>query len=140
MIPKLVAVGVAALNAAYVESAGGSLAHPERFGLACRGALMTANQRSPGDQILTDGIVDLKGRRVSGLGIGSAPILSASAVEVKFGTPLQEQEKQAGRHLVEGTIDRLSGMTHVVVRSGKAPEMVLIEMRLECRTTPWAGH
>ncbi len=138
MIPKLVAVGVAALNAAYVESAGGSLANPERFGLACRGAMMTANHRSPGDQILADGIVDLKGRRVSGLGIGSAPILSASAIEVKFGTPLQE--KQAGHHLVEGTIDRLSGVTHVVVRSGKAPEMVLIEMRLECRTTPWAGH
>jgi len=138
MIPKLIAVGATVLNAAFVESAGGSLTDHDQFGLACTGAMMTTGQKPPGSQIMADGIVNLSGKLVSGFGVGNATILSVTQDEVKFGTPFLE--RHAGRQVVEGTIDRLSGATHVIVRSGKTRKTTLIEMHLECRGAARPEH
>jgi len=138
MIPKLLAVGAAVMSVAFSEAAETPISEDERFSLACSGFLMTAGQKPPGNRVSADGMIDLIGMRVLGLGIGSAPIVSASDDEVKFGTsPAREA---VGAHTIEGTIDRISGETRVVVRSASTPWTVIIAMDLVCQPTPQAGH
>lgn len=138
MIPKLVAVGVAVMSVSFAEAAEGPILEDERFSLACTGFLMTAGQKAPGSRIVAEGMVDLPSMRVLGLGIGSAPIVSATAEEVRFGSsPVREA---VGAHAVEGTIDRISGETRVVVRSAGVSGAIVIAMDLECRPMPQVGH
>jgi len=126
------------MSVASSEAAETPISEDERFSLACTGFLMTSGQMPPGNRVAADGMVDLIGMRVHGLGIGSAPIVFASADEVKFGTsPVRET---VGAHTIEGTIDRISGETRVIVRSARAPGSVIIAMDLDCQPTPQAGH
>jgi hypothetical protein len=138
MIPKLLAFGAAVLSAAIAGAAESPILEVERFRLACTGFLMTAGQEPPGSRIIADGIVDFSEMRVRGLGIGSAQIVSATAAEIRFGS--SPFKATVGAHAVEGTINRISGETRLVVRLPKAPSAVVIAMDLDCRPTPEAGH
>lgn len=138
MIPKLLFFGAAVLSAAIAGAAESPMVEVERLNLACTGFMMTGGQEPPGSRILADGIVDFPGMRVRGFGIGSAPIVSATAAEIRFGS--SPVKANVGAHAVEGTINRISGETRVVVRSAKAPSAVVIAMDLDCRPTPEAGH
>lgn len=126
------------MSVAFAEAAEGPILEDERFSLTCTGFLMTAGQKPPGSRIVADGMVDLLHMRVLGLGIGSAPIVSATADEVKFGSSPVRQA--VGAHTIEGTIDRVSGETRVVVRSARDSRSIVIAMDLDCQPTPQAGH
>lgn len=126
------------MSATFAEVAGRPTVEDARIRLACNGTMVTADQRLPGSQIWADGIIDFGKMRVSGFGIGGAPILSMTAEKVRFGTP--SLQDTAGSHTIEGTIDLLSGATHVVVRSTKPSRVFLIRLQLDCRSSPQAGH
>jgi hypothetical protein len=138
MIPKLLVAGAAVMSVAFAEAAEGPILEDKRFSLACTGLLMTAGQKPPGSRIVADGMVDLRRMRVLGLGIGSATVVSATAAEVRFGSSAVRET--VGAHTIEGTIDRISGETRVVVRSAGASGAVVIAMDLDCQPTPQAGH
>jgi hypothetical protein len=138
MIPKFFAVGAAFFSVAFAEAAESPALEDKRLSFACTGFMVTAGQEPPGSRIMADGIVDFLEMRVRGWGIGSAPIFSATADEVKFGSP--PAKRAVGTHTVEGTINRISGETRLFVRSAKDPSVVLIAMQLDCRPTPQAGH
>jgi hypothetical protein len=138
MIPKLLAVGTAVMAAAWAEAAESPVLEDERLSLTCTGFLTTTGQRPPGSRIVADGIIDFLEMRVRGFGIGSAPIVSATAEEIKFGS--SPVEMTVGAHTIEGSVDRISGETRVVVWSPKTPRSVVIAMNLDCRPTPQAGH
>ena len=138
MIPKLIGVGAAVFLVSFAKAAESPESEDDRLTLACSGSMVTADQAPPGGRIIANGIVDLVDMRVRGFGIGSAQIFSAGAEEVKFGdSPLKQT---AAGYRVEGTIDRLSGATQILVRSAKDPSAVLIAMDLECKPTPEVGH
>ena len=126
------------MSVAFAEAAEGPILEDERFSLACTGFLMTAGQKPPGSRIVADGRVDLHRMRVLGLGIGSATVVSANAAEVRFG--LSPAKETVGAHTIEGTIDRISGETRVVVRSAGISGGIVIAMDLDCQPTPQAGH
>lgn len=138
MIPKLLVVGTAVLSVAFAEAAEGPILEDERFSLACTGFLMTPGQKPPGSRIAADGMVDLLSMRVLGLGIGSAPIVSVTADEVRFGSSPVTESVDA--HTIEGSINRISGETRVVVHSARDFGAVVIAMDLDCQPTPQAGH
>lgn len=138
MIPKLIGIGAAVLLASFARAAENPEIEYDRFRLACSGSMVTTGQAPPGSRIMADGIIDIPNKSVRGFGIGSAPIVSVSAEVVKFGT--SALKKAAGSHGIEGTINRLSGATRVVVRSTKDPWTVLIAMELDCQPTLQAGH
>jgi hypothetical protein len=138
MIPKLIAFGAGVISVAFAEAAESPNLEVARLRLACTGFMMTAGQEPPGSRIIADGVVDFPEMRVRGFGIGSVRIVSATAEKVKFGSsPLEET---VGAHTFEGTINRITGETQVVVRSAKAPSAVVIAMDLDCRPTPQAGN
>lgn len=138
MIPKLFGYGAAIVSVAFVQAAESPTLEVERLHLACAGFMMTAGQESPGSRIVANGIVDLADKRVRGFGIGSARIVSATAEEVRFGSlPFGKTD---GPHTIEGTINRISGKTQVVVWSASGVSGVVIEMDLDCRPTDAAGH
>ena len=106
----------------------------EMLGLACTGTMIAGEDETPGNRIVADGIVDFLKKQVRGFGIGSVPIVFASAAEVRFGSSPFAEPRDAPT--IEGTIDRASGKTRIVVRSSKEPAGILIAMTLDCRLTP----
>lgn len=138
MIPKLIAVGAAFILVSVAKAAESPEVSDDRVSLACSGSMVTAGQAPPGSRIMADGLIDFLEMRVGGLGIGSAPIVSVTTAEIKFGASLLPTTDRG--HSVEGTIDRLSGETRIFIRSAKAPRTTLIAMELDCRPTPLAGH
>jgi hypothetical protein len=134
MIPKLFAAVAAAVLVASVEAAEAPVVDDHGFALACAGFMTTAGQEPPGSRIIADGVVDFLAMRVRGLGIGNAAIVSATEARIEFGS--SPTKNGSGAHTVEGTIDRVSGETHVLVRSAEAPSPALITMALDCRLSP----
>jgi hypothetical protein len=91
-------------------------------------------------------MVDLVNRSVSGFGIGSSPIVFVNDTVIAFGvapvdlvTRVAEPRAatpRAGGPTVEGTIDRASGATRIVVHPATDPAGVLIAMTLDCAFEP----
>lgn len=102
----------------------------ERLRLACLGTMITADQPAPGGKIMANGWLDLAKRRVSGFGVGSQPIVLQSAARISFGSAPPADELRG--HIIEGSIDRLSGSTRVLVRSRHDPSKIVIELKLDC--------
>jgi len=99
--------------------------------LTCSGVMLTEGQASPGSRILADGVVNIDALRVTGFGIGSVALVSASDTKLAFAsTPLQAMR---GSHTIEGEIDRMTWSTRIVVRSTKDAARILIDMDLECQ-------
>jgi hypothetical protein len=107
------------------SDAGNSLG---RVRVTCAGTMVAAGQSSPGP-IVSAGLIDFGARMVRGFGMGSQPILVLTAAEIDFGSA--PPAGSAGT-IVEGSIDRRSGVTRIVLRSSREPEKLLIESRLEC--------
>ncbi len=100
-----------------------------RLRLTCVGTMITGDQPPPGGTVVADGLIDFAARRISGFGVGSQPILVLTASDISFGsTPPQG----AVGPIVEGSIDRRSGGTHIRVREQRQPGKILIELRLDC--------
>jgi type II secretory pathway pseudopilin PulG len=125
----------------------------QRFLLSCTGAMATdgraPDRNDTADRIVATAVVDLTTQRISGFGIGSAPIVVSTPAMIGFGnggvdtlTLAAETARPPGAKtgtLVEGSFDRLSGVTTVVVHPASEPERVLIAMRLDCRIVPAPG-
>ncbi len=101
----------------------------QRFFLTCIGTMRTAG--APSVPITANGLVDLGGRRVAGFGVGSAPILVMTDALIGFGTATGGDGER-----VEGSLDRQTGKTRVVVRAARNPSVELIAMDLDCRSAP----
>lgn len=147
-----------ALSAPGVSAAAPGDSHPDgisdgRFLLNCTGAMATdgrpaPDRNDPSQRIVTIAMVDLDGGRVLGFGMGMAPISVVTADTIGFGTAavptLTPAAEPAGAdagddaNVVEGTIDRVSGATTVILRKPGAAGNVLIAMRLECAAEPLA--
>jgi len=138
MIPKLVAIGALCVLGSAVWAAESPEAGDDRVALKCSGFMLAEGQAPPGSQITAEGLIDLLGKRIRGLGIGSAPIVSVTAETISFGDSLRRKPTRG--HSIEGTIDRFSGETMITVREATAPWATLIAMELDCQPTPQAGH
>ena len=114
-----VLLGAVLLAASAAEARNGAAQTEQRFRLTCQGTMST--EGTPESRILADGVVDFVAMRVRGFGIGIAPIQR-----------LTETEGNA----VEGSYDRATGATRIVVRSASGPPRDLIAMDLTCRTVP----
>jgi hypothetical protein len=134
MIPKAILVGVVLLCAVAAQAVEGAPEPDEQLELACTGILVTGEPGMATSRISAEGAVDFPGRRVRGFGIGSAPIVFVSATELRFGSSLVRP--QNGGQIIEGSIDRTTGKTRIVVRLPKEPARILIDMTLDCRLTP----
>lgn len=134
MFAKLALVG-AALFFSTLAQADEEASQPiSEIALACTGTMIAEGQEPPGSRILADGVVNLQSMRVRGFGMGSTTVISASATEVEFGSTALMEMRQG--HTVEGTLNRQTGRTRIVVRSVKDVSSVLIDMDLECQLTP----
>ena len=102
----------------------------ERLRVTCIGTTITADQPPPGSAVTADGLIDFAARRVRGFGVGTQPIVVLTASDIGFGSA--PPEGTAG-YIVEGSIDRRSGGTRVLVRGQQRPAEVLIELRLDCK-------
>jgi hypothetical protein len=122
-------IGTAALAAQPALSESDVSKLGERLHLRCIGTTITGDQPPPGNPVMADGLIDFAARRVSGFGVGSHPILVLTASDIGFGSTPPEG---APGYVVEGSIDRRSGGTHVRVRKQQEPAEVLIELRLDC--------
>lgn len=122
-------IGTVALAAQPVLSESDVSKLGERLRLTCIGTTIIGDQPQPGSPIMANGLIDFAGRRVNGFGVGSQPILVLTASDIGFGSTPQQG---ATGYVVEGSIDRRSGGTHVRVRKRQDPSEVLIELRLDC--------
>jgi hypothetical protein len=120
----------------------------DRFLLSCTGAMASGGGTQPdgGDpanRIVASAVVDLAALSVSGFGVGAAPIVVVTPGMIGFGTAgavslrLAAEPAINGRQarsgtIVEGSIDRTSGATTVIVHPASDPARVLIAMRLDC--------
>ncbi len=111
-----------------------SSAPAERLRVSCTGTMMTAGQPPPGGPIIANGLIDFAGQRVSGFGVGSQPIVVLTASHIAFGTSPSEGARRG--NIVEGSIDRRTGETRVLVRSPQDPSKVRIEETLDCEFEP----
>ena len=136
-----VTIALAASNA----DIGESIAADERFLLSCTGAMSTGG-RTEADQVAANAMVDLANRSVSGFGIGRSPIVVVNDAVIAFGvapvdlmTRVAEPRAATPRATgttVEGTIDRTSGATRIVIHPAADPAGVLIAMTLDCAFEP----
>jgi hypothetical protein len=132
MLPAMLAKSILVL--AVITASGSqpsndpSIAH-QRFFLTCVGTMRTAGV--PSVPIAANGLVDLASRRMVGFGVGSAPILVMSEALIAFGSAAD-----ADGNRVEGSLDRLTGKTRIVVQAAKEPSEELIGMELDCRPAP----
>ena len=136
-----VTIALAASNAAVGES----IAADERFLLSCTGAMSTGG-RAEADHVAANAMVDLANRSVSGFGIGSSAIVVVNDAIIAFGvapvdlmTRVAEPRAATPRATgttVEGTIDRTSGATRIVIHPAADPAGVLIAMTLDCAFEP----
>ena len=134
MISKAILVGVVLLCAVAAQAVEGVPEPDEQIELTCTGTLITGKNDMADSRISADGAVDFVSRRVRGFGIGSAPIVFVSATELKFGSSLTGP--QSGAHMIEGSINRTTGKTRIIVRLAKDPTRILIDMNLDCQLTP----
>jgi hypothetical protein len=134
MIAKSILVGVAMTCATAAHAVDGAPQQDEIVRLACTGTLIAGGDDAPESRIVASGTIDFASKQVRGFGLGAAPIVFASATEVRFGaSPLVDPK---GAQTIEGAIDRVSGKTSIVVRSAREPALRLIAMTLDCRLTP----
>ena len=136
-----VTIALAASNA----DVGERIAADERFLLSCTGAMSTGG-RADADRVAANAMVDLANRSVNGFGIGSSPIVVVNDAVIAFGvapvdlvTRVAEPRAatpQVGGPTIEGTIDRTSGATRIVVHPAADPAGVLIAMTLDCAFEP----
>ena len=108
------------------QTTGEAAPNADPVRLTCTGVMVTPDAGTAGQPIMADGLLDLAGMRVRGFGIGSHPIVFLTATRVAFGT-------SAGGDGVEGTIDRLTGVTRISVRSPGHPETEQMSFSLDCR-------
>jgi len=121
-------IGTAAFAAPPAQGKRDAEQAQDRLRLACTGTMLAAGQPSPGP-VLSNGLVDFNARMVIGFGMGSQPILILTASEIDFGSTPQAG---ASGTIVEGSIDRQSGATRIVLRSAREPGALLLETQLEC--------
>ena len=118
-----------------VSTAGPALANEgvsapaERQRLTCTGMMMTPDMKPPGTKLVADGMVDLGAMRVRGFGMGSVPIVLLTDSRIVFSA-------SGGGPGIDGTIDRRTGATRIVVHPAKKPQDELIGMTLTCRFVP----
>ena len=105
---------------------------PERFNLACSGILAAPADSATTSAILADGQVDLAGGNVRGFGLGGQTIYAVSATRIAFGSG----NGDLGARLIEGSIDRETLETRILVRSAGSEEPPVMAMRLDCRAVP----
>lgn len=146
----LIATSVAGIASGF--AAPGDVAGPDdRFLLSCTGA-MAADGRArpdradPASRIVASAVVDLAALRVTGFGFGAAPIVVVTPGLIGFGAtdadtltlaaePLAKAAAGSGT-LVEGSINRVNGVTTVIVHPAADPARVLIAMSLDCQMGP----
>ena len=130
MIPRLFIAGVAAICAFAAHANTVALQDNLPLRLSCTGLLFSGAVGLTESRIATTGLIDIENRRAGGFGLGNVPVLSASAMQVRFGSSaLDEGSSQQ----IEGSFDRASGDMAITVRSQKRPAEILIRMELSCR-------
>jgi hypothetical protein len=102
----------------------------ERLRANCTGTMITADQPPPGGPIMANGLIDFAGQRVRGFGVGSQPIVVLTASHITFGSSPPDAAWHG--NIIEGTINRQTGETRVLVRSPHDPARVRIEVALHC--------
>jgi hypothetical protein len=129
----MLAKSILALAGTVMASASQPGNHPspeqQRFFLTCSGTMRAAG--APLMPITASGLVDLAGRRVTGFGLGSVPILLVTNALIGFGGAAG-----ANGERVEGSFDRQNGKIKIVVRAAKDPPHELIAMEFDCRPAP----
>jgi hypothetical protein len=105
----------------------------EHLRLSCTGMMVTADYGPPGSKIMADGAIDLATMRVRGFGLGSVPIVLLTATRIVFDNGTGQRDVPT---TIEGSIDRTTGATRVVVHAAKDPKVDLIAMTLDCRFAP----
>jgi len=128
MLAKSILV-LAVITASAAQPSNDSPAARQRFLLTCIGTMRTAG--APPMPITANGLVDLGSKRVAGFGVGSAPILVATEAVIGFGSAVSAEGNR-----VEGSLDRQTGKTRIVVRAASDPAEELIAMDLDCRPAP----
>ena len=126
MLAKSILV-IAAITASATQPSNDPPPAHQRFFLTCIGTMRTAG--APAVPITANGLVDLGGKRVAGFGVGSAPILVMTDALIGFGSAAD-----ADGDRVEGSLDRQTGKTRIVVRAARDPSDELIAMDLDCRS------
>ena len=145
------AVASPSFAASSTDAGAASANSADRFRLACHGAMSAdgraADRDNPAQRIAASGIVDLDTMEVSGFGMGAAPIVVLTPGMIGFGsagveelTRVAEQalKKPAAKSgsIVDGSIDRASGATVLVVHRAADPDAILIAMALDCAFEP----
>ena len=133
MIPKLCVIGVVLACTGPAMAVDGAPQPDDRIELACAGTMIAGGSEATESRIVADGLVDFLKKQVDGFGIGRAPIVFVSAAEVRFGSSVVDIPK--GPRSIDGSIDRKTGDTRILVRSSQDPTRILIDMRLGCRMT-----
>ena len=105
---------------------------PDRFHLACSGTMAAPADSPTTSQILADGQVDIVGGNVNGFGLGGQSIYLVSDTHIAFGSGIGGR----GNRLIEGSIDRQTLATRILVGSMHGVETPMMTMRLDCRMTP----
>jgi hypothetical protein len=100
----------------------------DRFRLACSGTLAPSADRPVASPIMADGIVDLVKGNVYGFGLGGQPIRSVTLRQIAFG----DGAGLTATGRIEGSIDRQTLETRIVVHARGMDEDPLIAMRLAC--------
>lgn len=77
---------------------------------------------------MADGVVDLVQGNVNGFGLGGQPIRSVTRQEIAFG----DGAGLTGKGRIEGSIDRRTLETRIVVHSVRAQDDPVMAMRLAC--------
>lgn len=122
-----------------------------RFLLSCNGAMATdgsprADRNDPTRQVMASAVIDLDTGSVNGFGVGAVAVVTVTPGMIGFGNgggdtftlaaePATKRATVPGT-IVEGSFDRVSGATTVVVHPASDPERVLIAMNLDCRPGP----
>jgi hypothetical protein len=130
MIPRSFIAGVAAICAFAAHANTVALQDNLPLRLSCTGLMFTGSGGLTESRVATLGLIDIEHKRAGGFGLGKLPVLSASAMEVRFGSSALDE---GSGQQIEGSFDRASGDVAITVRSQKRPAEILIRMELSCR-------
>jgi hypothetical protein len=161
LIAAVFGVGAIAAGASVTSAAPSALPDGvtanDRIFLSCTGSMSAGGQDAPvGDRagaVVANGLVDLAAMRVTGFGLGAEPIVALTAAMIAFGaaaapnadgvTKVADKRKpDRGRPgsdsgtVVDGSIDRATGATTILVRSADDETRVIIAMSLTCTGAP----